>query len=94
MKLALDAVPAHVNIKKVAEFLRSKEGVEEVHDLHIWAMSTTETALTAHLIMPGGQDDEFLYRLREELHEKFEIGHTTIQVENKWGDKEYQPYKE
>ena len=94
VKLALDAVPAHIDIGNVEEFLKSKKGVEEVHDLHIWAMSTTETALTAHLIMPGGQDDEFLYQLREELHEKFEISHTTIQVENKWGDKEYRPSKE
>lgn len=94
VKLALDAVPAHIEIDEVEQFLKSKKGVEEVHDLHVWAMSTTETALTAHLIMPGGQNDEFLYRLREELHEKFEIGHTTIQVENAWGDKEYQPYKE
>lgn len=94
VKLALDAVPAHIEIDEVEQFLKSKKGVEEVHDLHIWAMSTTETALTAHLIMPQGQSDEFLYRLREELHDKFEIGHTTIQVEKAWGDKEYQPYKE
>jgi cobalt-zinc-cadmium efflux system protein len=56
--------------------------VVEVHDLHIWAISTTETALTAHLIMPIGRpDDAFLSRISMELHENFGIEHTTIQVE-------------
>ena len=57
-------------------------GVEEVHDLHIWAMSTTETALTAHLVKPVMEDeDRFLARVREELQDRFGIVHTTIQLE-------------
>jgi cobalt-zinc-cadmium efflux system protein len=56
--------------------------VVEVHDLHIWAMSTTETALTAHLVMlTGNPGDAFLSRIAMELHDKFGIEHTTIQVE-------------
>ncbi|MGB7784995.1 MAG: cation diffusion facilitator family transporter [Salinimicrobium sp.] len=89
VKLALDAVPNDIEIAKVKAYLESIDGVEEVHDLHIWAMSTTETALTAHLIVPEGQDDRFLYRVREDLHDKFEITHTTLQVENDFGDEQY-----
>ncbi|MGB8706105.1 MAG: cation diffusion facilitator family transporter [Gillisia sp.] len=86
VKLALDAVPEDIDIKEVNDFLHSVEGVEEVHDLHIWAMSTTETALTAHLVIPEGLDDDFLMKIREELHDKFEINHTTLQVENTFGN--------
>ncbi|AVR45169.1 cation transporter [Christiangramia fulva] len=89
VKLALDAVPQEIDIQEVNNYLKSINGVEGVHDLHIWAMSTTETALTAHLIVPGGQDDNFLYKIREELHEKFEITHTTLQIENDFGDDAY-----
>ena len=53
-----------------------------IHDLHIWAMSTTETALTVHLVMPKGQTgDDFLRQLSQELHHRFEIDHPTVQVE-------------
>jgi cobalt-zinc-cadmium efflux system protein len=56
--------------------------VTGVHDLHIWAMSTTESALTAHLVMPGPTaDDSFLFRIAENLDEKFGIGHPTLQIE-------------
>ncbi len=56
--------------------------VAEVHDLHIWAMSTTETALTCHLVTPAGHPgDEFLRRVAHELQHKFAIGHTTVQIE-------------
>ena len=89
VKLALDAVPNDIEIDEVKAYLENIKGVEEVHDLHIWAMSTTETALTAHLIVPEGQDDRFLYKVREELHDKFEITHTTLQVENDFGDETY-----
>lgn len=89
VKLALDAVPNKIEIDKVKEYLESIDGVEEVHDLHIWAMSTTETALTAHLVVPEGQDDRFLFKVREELHDKFEITHTTLQIENEFGDQQY-----
>ena len=61
--------------------LAALEGVTEVHDLHIWAMSTSETALTAHLVRPGGHDDVFLHRVCAELSQRFSIHHATLQVE-------------
>ena len=80
--LALDAVPRGIDPSAVEIFLRAQPGVAEVHDLHIWAMSTTETALTAHLVRPTAvPDDNFLAALRRELHHRFEIGHATIQIE-------------
>lgn len=80
--LALDAVPRRIDPAAVEAFLREQPGVAEVHDLHIWAMSTTETALTAHLVRPNSApDDGFLAGLRDALHHRFEIGHATIQVE-------------
>jgi cobalt-zinc-cadmium efflux system protein len=80
--LALDAVPRGIDPGEVAEFLTSQPGVSEIHDLHIWAMSTTETALTVHLVRPAADlDDGLLARLRRELHERFAIAHATIQVE-------------
>jgi cobalt-zinc-cadmium efflux system protein len=83
LNLALDAVPKHIDIEEVRRFLLSKEGVEGIHDLHIWAMSTTHVALTAHLIMPHGYDDKFITNLQKELKQKFGINHTTFQVENR-----------
>jgi cobalt-zinc-cadmium efflux system protein len=81
--LALDAVPRGIDPVAVEVFLRGQPGVAEVHDLHIWAMSTTETALTAHLVRPGASpDDGFLARLRHELEHRFRICHATIQVEH------------
>lgn len=80
--LAMHAVPRGIEPRAVAEYLRNLPGVLEVHDLHIWPMSTTETALTAHLVKPGsGDDDGFLERVSVELHEKFHIGHATLQLE-------------
>jgi cobalt-zinc-cadmium efflux system protein len=83
LDLALDAVPKHINLEKVREFLLTKKGVENIHDLHIWAMSTTKVALTAHLIMPEGITDNFISDLQHELEHKFGINHTTLQIENK-----------
>jgi len=93
VKIAIDAVPKNIDIDRVEGFLMNVEGVEEVHDLHIWAMSTTETALSAHLVVPDGHEDQFLYDIREQLHDKFEITHTTLQIEQGFGDKEYRPYQ-
>ena len=93
VKLALDAVPKGIDQDEVKRFLEKIDCIEEVHDLHIWAMSTTETALTAHLVIPEGHDDQLLYDIREKLHEMFEITHTTLQVEKEWMDDEYRPFK-
>lgn len=82
VNLALDAVPKNIDVEKVRSFIEEKEGVENLHDLHIWAMSTTQVALTAHLVMPNGNNDRFITDLQKELSEKFNIGHTTFQIEN------------
>ena len=80
--LSMDAVPKEINLKDVGKYLKEIDGVKEVHDLHIWAMSTTETALTAHLVIPEStKDDYFLKKICGELHSKFGIEHSTIQIE-------------
>lgn len=82
VSLALHGVPEGIDIDAVHAHLRSVPGVSEVHDLHIWGMSTTETALTAHLVMPAGYPgDEFRHELCEKLRAKFQIAHATIQIE-------------
>ena len=82
LSLSLDAVPPGIRTSDVSKFLTQWPGVAAIHDLHIWPMSTTETALTCHCRMPGGHPgDEVLSRLSQELAERFGIGHTTIQVE-------------
>jgi cobalt-zinc-cadmium efflux system protein len=83
VNLAMDAVPAHIDPHAVESFLTGQAGVAAVHDLHIWGMSTTETALTVHLVMPQPPaDDKFLHEVSHQLQERFEIGHTTIQIEH------------
>jgi cobalt-zinc-cadmium efflux system protein len=80
--LALDAVPEGIDVARVRAHLAALPGVGEVHDLHIWGMSTTETALTCHLVMPGGHPgDAALGRLARELEARFGIHHATIQIE-------------
>ena len=81
VNLALDGVPRGIELVKVRDYLGGLEGVFEVHDLHIWAMSTNETALTAHLVRPGGTDDAFLHHVCEELSHRFNIHHATLQIE-------------
>jgi cobalt-zinc-cadmium efflux system protein len=81
VNLALDGVPRGIELAKVKDYLAGLEGVTEVHDLHIWAMSTNETALTAHLVRPGGSDDAFLHGVCEELARRFNIHHATLQIE-------------
>ena len=81
-KMALHAVPDGIDEAAVRGYLEGLPGVSAVHDLHIWPMSTTETAFTAHLVMPAGHPgDGFLHRVADELHHRFGIGHATIQVE-------------
>ena len=82
MKMALLAVPEGIDEAKVRAFLGARPGVSAVHDLHIWPMSTTETALTAHLVIPAGHPgDGFLHALAHDLEHDFGIGHATVQVE-------------
>jgi cobalt-zinc-cadmium efflux system protein len=81
VNLALDGVPKGIELADVKAYLGQLQGVTEVHDLHIWAMSTNETALTAHLVRPGGYDDSFLHGVCEELSHRFNIHHATLQIE-------------
>lgn len=83
INLALDAVPKHINIEEVRAFLLNKEGIEKIHDFHIWGMSTSQVGLTAHLIMPQSPGDDFISNLQKELQKEFKINHTTFQIENK-----------
>lgn len=82
LNLALHAVPEKVDFAGVKAYLEGLEGVKEVHDLHIWAMSTTETALSVHLLMPGGHPgDSFIRQINDRLEHDHHIGHATIQIE-------------
>jgi len=82
ISMTLGAVPSAIDAAKVRSYLAGLPGVTQVHDLHIWSMSTTETALTAHLVMPAGAPgDAFLTRIGEELSKHFGIVHPTIQIE-------------
>jgi len=88
INLALDAVPRTIDPAQVREYLQGLPGISDVHDLHIWGMSTTETALTVHLVKPDGRiDDAFLAEVEHTLHDRFGIMHPTIQVEQ--GDAEH-----
>ena len=81
--LSLAAVPDSIDRSGVEGYLQALPGVTEVHDLHIWAMSTTEVAMTAHLVRPGaGLDDQLLVQACRELAHRFGIGHATLQVES------------
>ncbi|MGO9115962.1 MAG: cation diffusion facilitator family transporter [Thermoguttaceae bacterium] len=83
VNLAVDAVPVGIDPHAVEAYLAGLGGVQAVHDLHIWGMSTTESALTVHLVMPQPPaNDKFLHEVAHELHEQFGIGHVTIQIEH------------
>jgi cobalt-zinc-cadmium efflux system protein len=82
LNLVLDAVPEGIDIDAVRVYLAGLPDVRELHDLHVWPLSTTETALTAHLVMPGGAcSPTFLSDVCHELHERFDIDHATLQVD-------------
>ena len=82
VNLSLDAVPAGIDSNAVEKYLGDLPGIAKVHDLHIWGMSTTETALTAHLVKPDGKlDDPLLDQIQHELHDRFGIEHMTVQLE-------------
>jgi cobalt-zinc-cadmium efflux system protein len=82
LNLALDAVPENIDPRKIESYFAELPGVTEVHDLHIWALSTTETALTAHLVYGDGVEDRRPHDLAAELRRRFGIGHATVQVES------------
>ena len=83
VKMGLLAVPGHIDEAAVRQYLSALPGVERIHDLHIWPMSTTEVAFTAHLIIPGGHPgDAFLRQVAHELDHRFGIDHATIQIES------------
>jgi cobalt-zinc-cadmium efflux system protein len=85
--LALDAAPRGADVLSIEDFLRESPGVTEVHDLHVWAMSTTETALTAHLVHPATDDlDQFRSGLAQALKSRFGVRHATLQIEQSRGE--------
>jgi cobalt-zinc-cadmium efflux system protein len=84
LTMTLNAVPAHVDMDKVSELLLDVPGVTDIHDLHVWSLSTRDTALTCHLVTPGGHPgDDVLGHAEEELRAHFGISDVTLQVELK-----------
>jgi cobalt-zinc-cadmium efflux system protein len=82
LTLSLDGVPSSVNSSAVLSYLADQRGVTDVHDLHIWALSTTSVALTAHLVVPDrGAEDALLTSLTPDLKRRFQIQHATLQIE-------------
>jgi cobalt-zinc-cadmium efflux system protein len=82
LRLSLDAVPDHIDAAAIARYVTTDPLVAELHDLHIWALSTEAVALTAHVVCPAGHPgDAWLARMCDDLHHKFQIDHATIQVE-------------
>lgn len=82
LHLAMNAIPANIDAVAVETYLRECAGVTDIHDLHIWGMSTTESALTVHLVMPEGYPgDYFMDNIMQILKSRFSIGHSTLQVE-------------
>jgi cobalt-zinc-cadmium efflux system protein len=88
LNLAIDAVPPDLDPQEIRQWLIEQPGVNDIHDLHIWPMSTTDTALTAHLLMPvPPDDDKFVHGLSQQLFEKYRIAHSTFQIER--GDRQH-----
>ena len=82
INLAVDAVPKGIDPVEVKKYLSKLNGVQALHDFHVWGLSTTQAALTVHLVMPEGRpDDEFLHTLTAQLDKRFGIEHSTIQIE-------------
>jgi cobalt-zinc-cadmium efflux system protein len=83
VNLTFQGVPKDVDLDKVELYLSGLPGIAKVRDLHVWAMSTTEIALTAHFMKPDGQlDDPLIDRIQHELHDRFGIDHITVQFES------------
>jgi cobalt-zinc-cadmium efflux system protein len=82
VQLALSAVPANIEVAAIDAYLRQRPGVTDIHDLHIWGMSTTESALTVHLVMPDGYPgDAFMDDIMQTLNMRFSVHHSTLQIE-------------
>ncbi|MGQ1889332.1 cation diffusion facilitator family transporter [Thermophagus sp. OGC60D27] len=81
LNLALDAAPKNINVGDVRNALNNFPGVEDAHDLHIWALSTNQTAISVHLVVPHDGGDPFLAEIQKMLKREFNISHATIQVE-------------
>ncbi|WP_097461436.1 cation diffusion facilitator family transporter [Mangrovitalea sediminis] len=83
LNLSVDAVPRKIDIRAISEYLATVPGVTGVHDLHVWALSTTDVALTAHLEVPSDfvAPDRWLANIIETLEDRYDIGHATVQVE-------------
>ncbi|MDZ7711077.1 MAG: cation diffusion facilitator family transporter [Roseovarius sp.] len=81
LRLELDGVPESIDQQAVADWLAAQDGVSDVHDLHIWALSTTRTALAVHLVWQGADRDAFLDQMAHDLADEFGIAHATIQIE-------------
>jgi cobalt-zinc-cadmium efflux system protein len=87
VNLALDAVPEGIDTAAIEQYLKGLHGVTDVHHLHVWGLSTTESALTVHLVLTEARlNDEFLKEINHTLHEDFRIAHTTIQFEAHGGE--------
>lgn len=89
LEFSLDAAPESIDLVGIEAYLRGLPGVESIHDLHVWPLSTTQTALTAHLVIPGGvaRPDSLLHGAARALHDRFAIEHATLQLET--GDHAY-----
>jgi len=83
IRLSIDAVPENIDIKSVFDYLMSIEGVKEIHDLHIWSLSTSQVALTVHIVVKSDYvfDNDVLNNINITLNDKYEISHSTIQIE-------------
>ncbi len=83
LSLSIDAVPQGIDISEIRDYLTGLKPISEIHDLHVWALSTTETALTVHLVTTSDYiDDNLLQTIQNHLHDQFDIEHATIQIEN------------
>jgi cobalt-zinc-cadmium efflux system protein len=81
LRLSLDGVPRGVDLGAIRDYLQNVKGIQEVHDLHVWALSTTDTSLTAHLVLTEDQQENLLPMIHDDLFHKFNIAHATIQLE-------------
>jgi len=85
INLSLDGVPSHLSLEAIRKAVMNVSGVQQVHDLHVWALSTHEAALSAHVLTVSSNVDEIAFTLREMLKKSFEIQHSTIQIEQQGG---------